>query len=272
MSLLGSLPRSGAAPGGTARLRVEGSPGGVVYLRDGLVVAATTPASPGPESLLLRSGRVSEDAWNAAYGAGAPTGRVGAELVARAAVGSAGLEAVCLLAISDAVFALALSGGSAGPPEPLGPGELLPHLLLEPGVPPERLRGETERRLRIAAGWQEAGITARCRPVAVRPAVESPIRADALRQSVLARANGRRTPRDIAFLLGQGLFVVMQELDHLARRGLVEVDPATAPPRDDAPTLDEGVPRLPLLPRHGAPAADRPHDPEAHPQEHQRES
>ncbi|SEF97404.1 hypothetical protein SAMN05444920_1011148 [Nonomuraea solani] len=253
MSPLGSILRNGRQAASSGRLKVEGSPGGQVYLRFGRVIAATTPASPGPESLLLRSGRVSEDDWNVAFSAGAPTGRVGPELVDRGSVGSAGLEVVCLMATFDALFAMALFGAGAGTMEPLGPGDLLPNLLVQPGIPIERLDRETARRLEIAAGWQEIGVTPQCRPAAARAAAESPIRPDALRQSVLAKANGRRTPRDIAFTLGQGLFVVMQEIADMAREGLVVTDPP--PPSEDEPTLDDDSLRLPLLPRHNATAS-----------------
>jgi hypothetical protein len=236
----------------SCRLHVEGSPGGLIYLRDGRVIAATTPASPGPESLLIRSGRVSEPAWSAAFSAGAPAGRVGAELVARGGVGVAGLETVCLLATFDALFAMALSGVRPAAMEPLSTGDLLPPLLVLPGIPVDRVDRETARRLEIASGWRAAGVTAQCRPLAVRPASGSALRADALRESVLARARGRLTARDIAFSLGQGLFVVMREIAHLAREGLLDPSPPVASPSGDDSTLGEAAPRLPLLPRHAA--------------------
>ncbi|TMR94817.1 hypothetical protein [Nonomuraea basaltis] len=235
----------------SGRLRVDGSPGGVVHLRNGLVIAATTPASPGPESLLIRSGRVSESAWNAAFTAGAPAGRVGPELIARDSVGIAGLEAVCLSATFDALFAMALFGAGPGAMEPLGPDDLLPQLLVLPGIPVERLDRETARRLEIASSWEDAGVTPQCRPLAVRPAAAPAIQAAALRHSVLAKATGRRTPRDIAFSLGQGLFVVMQEIAHMVQEGLLDPSP-TAADADDHPT-DTSL-RLPLLPRRSAAA------------------
>lgn len=247
---MGSMLRHGGQIVPSGRLQVEGSPGGLVYMRDGLVIAATTPASPGPESLLIRSGRVSESAWNAAFTAGAPAGRVGPELVARDSVGVAGLEAVCLLAVFDALFAMALFGGTSGTMEPLGPDDLLPPLPVLPGIAIERLDRETARRLEIASGWEDAGVTPHCRPLATRPAAAPVIQADALRQSVLAKATGRRTPRDIAFSLGQGLFVVMQEIAHMAQEGWL--DPS--PPAYDGPTQSDPALHLPLQPRRSVAA------------------
>jgi hypothetical protein len=42
----------------TRELRVRGRPGGSFHLRGGLVVGVESPGAPGPEALLLRSGRV----------------------------------------------------------------------------------------------------------------------------------------------------------------------------------------------------------------------
>ncbi|MFI7706458.1 hypothetical protein [Nonomuraea sp. NPDC049480] len=233
------------------------------------MIAATTPASPGPESLLLRSGRISESDWNVAFTAGAHTGRVGAELVARERVGIVGLEAACVLATFDAVFAMALFGAEPGVMEPLGHDDLLPHLLVLPGIPVERLDRETARRLEIASGWKNAGVTTQCRPLAVQPPEPAPaIQADALRHAILVKANGRRTPRDIAFSLGLGLFVVMQEIAHMAQEGLLSSSPSAAETAsDDDHTVGDGSPRLPLQPRRAVAADENAEAPDIEGQE-----
>ncbi|WP_214110202.1 hypothetical protein [Acrocarpospora catenulata] len=216
-------------------LRVAGTPGGTVFLRDGLVVAASTPASPGPESLLLRSGRVTEEAWNLAFTAGAPSGHLAGELVERGAIGTAGLEVVCLSAIFDAVFAMQLFGVEGAEPENTGPHALLPPLPVLPGVPVPRLVRDLTRRMAMTAGWRDLGVTAHCRPFAVRPPTGAALPAERVRHEVLGKSNGRRTPRDIAFALGQGLYVVMREIASLADEGLVETGPPPAH-RDAADT------------------------------------
>ncbi|MEU8266798.1 hypothetical protein AB0B89_06480 [Sphaerisporangium sp. NPDC049002] len=238
----GPAPTAGADPIGPALLRcgqerfsgllrVEGSPGGTICLRQGLVIAATTAASPGPESLLLRSGRVSEADWTTAYAAGAPSGRLAAELVERGIIGIAGLETVCLTAVFDAVFAMALCGVEACETEPARPDDLLPSLPVTPGIPPERLARETARRLAAATAWLDLGVSTRTRPLAVPPSTPPLLQAEESRHAVLLKANGRRTPRDIAFSLGRGVFAIMSEIARMAGEGLLEVDaPGSAGP------------------------------------------
>jgi len=203
-------------------LRVEGGPGGTLWVREGLLVAATTPAAPGPESLLLRSGRVSEREWTDAYAAGAPRDRLAAELAERGVVGAAGLEAVCLAALFDAVFAMVLCGVESCGAEPADPGDHLPLLPVLPGVGVERLARETARRMEQAATWRALGLSIRGRPVP--PAVPAPtlLGSDRIRDAVLERANGRRTPRDIAFVLGKGLFAVMSEIARMVEEGVLD--------------------------------------------------
>jgi hypothetical protein len=60
-----------AAAGMTGILRITGDPGGAIHLADGRVAAIETPGAPGPEVLLLRSHRVTESAWDAAFAAAA---------------------------------------------------------------------------------------------------------------------------------------------------------------------------------------------------------
>ena len=96
-----------AARGAFGLLRVTGEPGGTVYLDGGNVTAIDTPGAPGPEVILLRSGRIAEPAWTAAFAAGAAAGRMSAELVQRGLVGAGELEALLRVALADAMFALA---------------------------------------------------------------------------------------------------------------------------------------------------------------------
>ncbi|MFD0686255.1 hypothetical protein [Actinomadura fibrosa] len=206
-------------------LRLDGTPGGTVTMRDGLVVAAATPVAPGPEPLLLRSGRISEADWSAAFTAGAPDGRLAAELVERGLLGTAGLEVVTQTAVFDAVFAMALCGVRTCTAEPTGTPPPLP---AEPGVDAERLVRETTRRLATTETWQSFGLTVHGRARAL-PAGASATPVGAARRAVLDRANGRRTPRDIAFALGRGLYSVMTDLATLVGDGLAIIDERPAP-------------------------------------------
>ncbi|WP_176611284.1 hypothetical protein [Actinomadura sp. WMMB 499] len=237
----------------TGTLRVEGSPGGAVALRGGLVVAASTPAAPGPEPLLLRSGRISEADWTAAYAAGAPGGRLADELVRRGLLGAAGLQVVTRTAIVDAVFAMALGGVRTCTAVPAGSGADEPPVPLpaDPGLPADRVAREVERRMAALDAWSPLPLTAplspRSRPRATPAARDASVGPD--RRAVLDRANGRRTPRDIAFVLGRGLFSVLTDLATLYEDGLVEEGQADGPaPPPPAPRRPRRVPPRPTCP------------------------
>ncbi|MFI0351285.1 hypothetical protein [Actinomadura sp. 9N407] len=200
-------------------LRIEGAQDGTVTLRDGLVIAAATPASPGPESLLLRSGRISEADWTEAFAAAAPHGRMPAELVERGLLGTAGLQVLTQVAVMDALFAMALFGVRTCTAQPDGDGDIGPLLPAEPGLEAERVVRETTRRLAAATRWRESGVEITARPLPAPPAVDQDTGTP--RGDVLTKVNGRRTARDIAFALGRGLYSVMNDLATLAEDGLV---------------------------------------------------
>ncbi|WP_338700038.1 hypothetical protein V2W30_25350 [Streptomyces sp. Q6] len=90
----------------TGRVRVAGSPGGTLHLRSGLVVAVESPGAPGPETLLLRSGRVSDEQWTALVREADGSPWPAAGLVAHGYVGAAQLRVICLLAMRDAAFGI----------------------------------------------------------------------------------------------------------------------------------------------------------------------
>jgi len=220
-------------------LRLDGNPGGTVTMRDGLIVAAATPAAPGPESLLLRSGRIAETEWSRAFAAAAPEGRLPDELVERGLLGEVGVEVLARTAVVDALFAMALTGVHTCTVESTdagGPGPLVP---VEPGLETDRLLREITRRLEVADGWRVLDLTVRSRPWVVRD--ESDQIVDEARREVLGRVNGRRTPRDIAFTLGRGLFPVMSDLAILLQDGFISLTEASAPP--PAPPAHPVTPR-----------------------------
>ncbi|OHV33331.1 MULTISPECIES: hypothetical protein [Pseudofrankia] len=199
-------------------LRTEGARGGgTVVLSSGLLVAADTPVTPGVESLLLRSGRVSHEDWAEALVEAAPAGRLRTELVRRGLLGDTSVQVVTQTAAMDALFALALADVFACVPDPDVADPLIP---LVPGMDVGRVVRETRRRLAVAAGWREQGLHARAHPRTL-PAIP-PI--DEGRVEILARVNGRRTVSDLAFLLGRGLFAVMFDMALLYRDGQIAFD------------------------------------------------
>lgn len=253
--------------GATGTLLVAGDPGGLLRLDEGRVSGAESPGAPGVEALLLRSGRILESSWVAAYQTGAPQGRLAIELVRRGLVGAAELEAVCLMALFDAVFALAAGtvedcrwqasavAGTTSGSEPAGKE---PWTRGVAQADAEQLRAETERRLAALAvlpvpvrpGRDRLGPAAEPGPAGAT-AVGTAARgmggaraAGGLRREVLALADGRRTARDIAFLLGRGVYPVTVEASRLLADGLLRVGP---------PAREGGELRALLAPRHAAP-------------------
>ncbi|WP_427917794.1 hypothetical protein [Streptomyces sp. cg40] len=199
---------------------VTGTPGGSIHVRDGLVVAMETPGAPGIEGLLLRSGRISEEAWAEVRASDTTHEHLADELVARGLVGAGELEVISLGALFDAAFALSLAV-----PDTWQVADPVPTLHRNPGITPERLLDEVSRRINLLAG--EPGSVAALARTRVRPAAAAGLpgaaaRLPARHQEVLTHANGRGTARDIAFALGRGLFAVMMDLRHLLDRGLVQ--------------------------------------------------
>lgn len=208
----------------TGVLRIEGNPAGVMHLREGLIAGIVTPGAPGPESLLLRSGRITEREWSVAFAAGAAEERVAKELTATAGVSTAELEVVTVSALYDAAFALALNRPERWQAEP---GAVNLPLPVRPGVHPRDLLRENRRRLSELSqryGSPQQLVLHRVTGRAAPSDVSNPRFRD-----ILIHANGRHTPRDIAFLLGRGTFAVVTDIVSMIARGLLDGRLAPAP-------------------------------------------
>ncbi|MEU5702328.1 hypothetical protein [Streptomyces aurantiacus] len=229
--------------GYSGTVRVSGSPGGTIHLRDGLIGAVETPGAPTATSVLLTPGRIDDESWLAACAVERDTERLGAHLVAAGLIGAAELEIVCTAAVFDAAFAMAV-----GPPGSWTLGDPEPTLLTGSGVAPRRLTEETTRRIvRLSGPWGAPGELARIRPAPVPDAGLRPGLSDRHR-SVLSTVNGRRTARDMAFTLGRGLYAIMLDLTRLEARELIRWETGRA--ADGRPST---APRV--LPGRGAPDA-----------------
>jgi hypothetical protein len=251
----------------TCTVRVSGSPGGTIHLRDGLIGAIETPGAPTATSALLSSGRIDDDAWLAACAAEPDADRLGPHLVDAGLIGAAELEVVCTAALFDGAFAMALSAP--------GGWELTarqPTLLVRPGVEPRPLAEETTRRMTLlTALWGPAGDLARARPEPVtgRGGAEHDGRLPRRHRDLVDSVNGRRTPRDIAFARGRGLYAVMLDLIRLESLQVIRWRtraepggrPSTAPRIPQAQSAsEEPSPRAGPLPRRrpggGSPIGD----------------
>lgn len=200
----------------TLALRVHGRPGGVFHLRQGHVFAVETPGAPTAEALLLRSGRVSAADWATL----SPTGMLmpAEELVTRGHIGAAELQVVAVMALRDAVFAV-VAGETA---ECVAVSQSAPTAPASGGDDPLKLLDEAARKVTGLAALPQAVLPDRERVVA-GPGVVGP--AEHLaghRREILFHANGRRTARDIAFVVGRGVYQVTVEISRMLGEGLLE--------------------------------------------------
>ncbi|MCX4767139.1 hypothetical protein OG562_40470 [Streptomyces sp. NBC_01275] len=235
----------------TVAVLVPGTPGGAIHVREGMIVAVDTPGAPSPQSTLVKSGRVEDGAWAAAWAASGPQEySLRDELQARGLLTPQEFEIACTAAVFDGAFALALGPGSDW--EVRDP---VPTVVVGRAFAPHVVAAETTRRLAALTHlWGSPAEFARTR---IRP-TDAPRPALSPRYTaVLDAANGRRTPRDLAFALGRGTYAVMLDLARLRTLGLVHHDMEAAAGRPST------APRLPgprsggITPASGAPLPQR---------------
>jgi hypothetical protein len=233
-----------AAAGMSGALRVTGNPGGAIHLADGLVVAIETPGAPSPEVLLLRSRRVTESNWDAAFAAAAAAGRpMSAEIIARQLMGAGELEILLKTAVADAMFALASGTVKEYHAEP---GQVEFMLPLQPGAETDWLLAEASRRIRVLAALPAH----RDRIMAAPAMLAASTRFGDGRDEILALADGRRTTRDIAFALGHGVYATTLALARMREAGqLITASSRPAPGRPGPGPGRPAQPVPPALPR-----------------------
>ncbi|WP_406864693.1 MarR family transcriptional regulator [Streptomyces sp. HUAS MG47] len=213
LGLLAQALRESGRERFTGELRVLGAPGGVFHLNDGLVVAVESPGAPGPEALLLRTDRVDGEQWAALMGESGGSRWPAAGLVARGLAGAAELRVLCVMALQDAVFAIAAGwvdgyerAPAAGPPP----------AAVTVGESPLRLLQEAQRKLAALDALPRPTRPDRERPV---PATRPLGRLGALQEELLLHADGRRTARDLAFRLGRGVYTITVEIARMLGEG-----------------------------------------------------
>jgi hypothetical protein len=205
------------AAGVSGALRVLDAPGGAVYLVDGQVEHAECPVASGVDRLLTASGRLPQDVWRTALTAGRARNRVGDELLASGLLTRIELEHVTVLALFDAAHFLFDAAVEVrfepGVRHPLGAGC---------GFELREVCEEVDRRKRLLVdAWPEASIdTAAVVPVRRLP--NQFVALTAVQWEVVANADRRRSPIDLARLLGRDTYTVLLEVRRLVRAGLVE--------------------------------------------------
>lgn len=204
---------------GTGTLMVGGRPGGAVYLIEGQVIYAESPAAPGVGELLTSSGRLAGRTWQNALDLGTSTARVGKLLVEQGHLTQGELELCVLGAVYDAAY-FALAPASAPVEFIAGATHWLGTVVR---IDPAAVTKEVSRRVRLLA---EIFPDPRVDTAAVTPAPRPPrerVTLNALQWELLINADGQRTPADLALLLGKAGYATIQELRRMAAAGLLEL-------------------------------------------------
>ena len=225
----GRLLKQVAGERQTGALMVSGRPGGAVYVVEGRVVYAESPAAPGVGELLTSSGRLATRTWQNALDLGTSTARVGRLLVEQGHLTQGELELCVLGATYDAAY-FALAPDAAGVNFLAGATHWLGPVVQ---IDPAAVDREARRRGRLLA---EIFPDPRVDTVAVSPAPRAPrerVTLTAPQWELLVAADGQRTPADLALLLGRAGFATIQELRRLAAAGLIELPEVRA----EAPDL-----------------------------------
>lgn len=220
LEMLGRALTECRREGITGTLRMSGNPGATFHMRQGSIIAVDTPGAPGPDAILLRSGRISEEDWSATLLAAAQARPPQVELVARGGVGAAELQVLCLMAVQDAAFATV-----AGTLDGYTLREDVAEVMLPAthGIDPDPLLRETTRRL-DALGRMPVRVLPHRERVIPAPGVD--LRAHPLtdaRREILGHADGRRCARDIAFRASRSVYSVTVEISRMLQEGLVEI-------------------------------------------------
>jgi hypothetical protein len=200
---------------------------GVLYLSQGRIVHAESPAAPGIDVLLTTGGALAPQGWQDALSQAGPRNAVGQHLVDSGRVTAGELEMCHLGALFDAAyFVLGPAGGATrfryGVAHWLGRVHPVPATVVA--------RETRRRRALLDSVWPDAVIDTA--PVMARTAAPGQA-VSGRRRAVLRLADGSRTPTQIAWELGRPAFHTLLEVRRLAAAGLVRTprppEPAAAP-------------------------------------------
>ncbi|MEU1042848.1 transcriptional regulator [Streptomyces sp. NPDC005551] len=206
---------------------------GTLYLCDGQVVHAESPATPGLDVLLTVPGALHTDVWHRAVSEAGARRRVGRFLVDSGRIAEGALELCHLGALYDAAY-FVLGPSSAPARFRYGAAHWLG--ALRP-VPVAALERETLRRRELLHRiWPDPATD-------TAPLVRCWGAGSSLtprRRAVLGRVNGVRTAADISLALGRPAFHTLVDLRRLAADGAVATvrAPERAPSAAVAAVLD----------------------------------
>ncbi|MEW2582170.1 transcriptional regulator [Streptomyces virginiae] len=205
---------------------------GTLFLEDGRIVHAESPATPGLDVLLTTGGGLAPERWREAVDRAGARRQVARFLVDSGGLADGELEICHIAAIFDAAF-FALSPGSGPSRFRRGATHWIGSVRSVPAAAVER---ETRRRRELLdAVWPYPLLdTAPVVPRAAAPGQTVTAR----QRMLLERADGVRTPADLAWVLGRPAFHTLLDVRRLAAAGLVETPHSPAPPPVEVPLPD----------------------------------
>ncbi|WP_260334043.1 transcriptional regulator [Streptomyces beigongshangae] len=209
---------------------------GVLYLVEGQVVHAESPATPGLDVLLTSRGALGSEGWWEAVSQAGAERRVGRFLVDSGRLAAGALELCHLGALYDAAFfALGTGSGPArfryGVAHWIGP--------VRPVTVDAVERETLRRRALLHRIWPDPG-TDTAELVRTGRAVDAVL--PPRQRTVLDQVDGVRTASDISLVLGRPGFHTLVDVRRLAAAGIVAARTRTAGPR--TPDAD-GPPAVP---------------------------
>ncbi len=201
--------------------------GGTLFLANGEVVHAESPAATGVDTMLTSGGRLACDSWRAAVDQAGAGRRVGRFLAESGLLAVGELEICHLSALFDASYFVLSDEGATrfrrGAEHWFGP--LCP-------VRASVVERESRRRRQLLQNlWPFPQLDTA--PVTRRQLAKLPA-LNGRSHRVLDLADGQHTPSRIAQLLGRPAFHVLVDVRRLAAMGLIDT-PSAAPPRRTTP-------------------------------------
>lgn len=212
----------------TGALHVDGPVSGSVYLLDGDVYYVHTPAAPGVDCLLQASGTVSPAAFQTAWTAGAAAGQVGEILIKSGALSRGEAELCTAAAITDGAFVLFTTSAADVGQVRFAPEEGHWWGALR-RVGAAALDTQIRKRLRLLERTPPGDVDDQPVVAAGRLGRHHVVLTD-LQWELIVHANGRRTPRELARLLGRSAFSAIVECRRLVTVGLIQVARAPEEP------------------------------------------
>ncbi|MGW0932369.1 DUF4388 domain-containing protein [Streptomyces sp. NPDC002644] len=221
---------------------------GTLYLSEGRVVHAESPATPGIDVLLTAAGAIDPEGWRRAVeGAEAdPERPVGRTLISQGMLSQGQLELCHLGSVFDAAY-FALAPSSAPGHFRYGAwhwmGQVRP-------VPVSALERETMRRRSLLNRIWPDPSTDTAPLTLIRSDGPAPV--CARRKAIMELVDGRRTATDIARVLGRPAFHTLVDLRRLAAAGLVAATHRPAQPPSPPAPAEPVVPTGPAVPAGSA--------------------